>query len=62
MPPEKDVQVLVRMSSEMAHALDAYRRVAPDLPTRPEAMRQLVIEALEARGLRKPLPVKPRRD
>lgn len=53
MPPEKDAQVLVRMTSEMLHALDAYRRAAPDLPTRPEAVRRLLIKALEGQGLQK---------
>jgi len=46
----KEVQVLVRMTAELAERLDEYRRSAADLPSRPEAIRRLVAEALGAAG------------
>lgn len=42
----KEVQVLVRMSSALAERLDEYRRSVADLPSRPEAVRRLLDEAL----------------
>lgn len=42
----KDVQVLVRMPAALAERLDEYRRSVADLPSRPEAVRRLVDQAL----------------
>ena len=45
--PEKDtVPVMVRMEPELLAKIDEYRRVAPDLPSRPEVIRRLVERAL----------------
>lgn len=44
----KEVQVLVRMTTALAERLDAYRRSEADLPSRPEAVRRLVDQALPA--------------
>lgn len=43
----KNEGVLVRMTPDMLAALDEYRRKLPDLPTRPEALRRIVAEALQ---------------
>lgn len=43
---EVQVQVLVRMPAEMADRLDAFRRQAADLPSRPEVIRRLIEQAL----------------
>jgi len=42
----KEVQVLVRMPAALAERLDQYRRSVADLPSRPEAVRRLVDQAL----------------
>ncbi|QPZ93160.1 ribbon-helix-helix protein, CopG family [Thioclava electrotropha] len=33
---------MVRMTHEMVEAIDTYRRIAEDLPTRPEVIRRAV--------------------
>lgn len=38
----KEVQVLVRMTADMANRLDQYRRDAEGIPSRPEAVRRIV--------------------
>lgn len=43
----KEVQVLVRMPVELAERLDEYRRGVTDLPSRPEAVRRILDEALK---------------
>ncbi len=43
----KNEGVLVRMTPDMLAALDEYRRGLPDLPTRPEALRRIVADALK---------------
>lgn len=47
-PPAGTKPVMVRMTHEMVEAIDAYRRAAEDLPTRPEVMRRAVEAYLEA--------------
>lgn len=47
-PPKKDTEALtVRVSREMIAALDNRRREEPDLPTRPEMIRRLLMAALD---------------
>ena len=46
MADAKEVQVLVRMPAAMVDRLDAYRRQAADLPSRPEVIRRLINQAL----------------
>ncbi|WP_169308949.1 hypothetical protein [Paracoccus gahaiensis] len=46
MADAKQVQVLVRMPAAMAARLDACRRQAADLPSRPEVIRRLSEQAL----------------
>ena len=44
------VPVLVRMSPEMLEFLDDYRRDKPELPSRPEAVRQILTRAMTAKS------------
>jgi len=46
----KNEPVLVRMTPDMLAALDEYRKGLPSLPTRPEAVRQLVSQGLTMRN------------
>lgn len=47
-PPKKDTEALtVRVSREIIDALDNRRRDEPDLPTRPEMIRRLLMVALK---------------
>lgn len=46
-PPKKDTEALtVRVSREMIEAIDNRRREEPDLPTRPEMIRRMLMVAL----------------
>lgn len=49
-PPTDTVSipVLVRVEIELLEQIDELRRAAPDLPSRPEAIRRLVVKALAA--------------
>ena len=49
-PPSDTVSlaVLVRIELELLDQIDELRRAAPDLPSRPEAIRRLVSKALSA--------------
>lgn len=49
-PPSDTVSipVLVRVEVELLEQIDELRRAAPDLPSRPEAIRRLVVKALVA--------------
>ena len=49
-PPSDAVSipVLVRVEIELLEQIDELRRAAPDLPSRPEAIRRLVVKALAA--------------
>lgn len=49
-PPSDTVTypVLVRVEVELLERIDELRRAAPDLPSRPEAIRRLVLKALAA--------------
>jgi hypothetical protein len=49
-PPETGEPVLVRMQAKPLAALDEWRRKQDDLPSRAEAMRRLVEQALKGRG------------
>ena len=51
-PPSDTVSrpVLVRVEVELLERIDELRRAAPDLPSRPEAIRRLVLKALAAGG------------
>ena len=45
--PKKDTEpVTLRLSRRMIDALDDLRRVEPDLPTRPEMIRRLLVKQL----------------
>lgn len=47
--PKTDTKpVMIRMEPEMISAIDAYRRTLDDVPTRPEAMRRILADFLEA--------------
>lgn len=49
--PEADTKpVMIRMSNDMIDEIDAYRRTQDDLPTRPEVIRRVMAEFLEAQG------------
>ena len=50
MTNEKEVQVLVRMTTDMAAQLDEYRRLADGIPSRPEAVRRIVGDFLKNSG------------
>jgi metal-responsive CopG/Arc/MetJ family transcriptional regulator len=41
-------QINVRMDEELLRRLDEWRRKQPDLPGRPEAIRRIVGQALDA--------------
>ena len=49
-PPSDTVSVpvLVRVEVDLLEQIDELRRAAPDLPSRPEAIRRLVVKALAA--------------
>lgn len=49
-PPSETVSVpvLVRVEVDLLEQIDELRRAAPDLPSRPEAIRRLVVKALAA--------------
>lgn len=40
----------VRITRDVIKALDAFRKDEPDLPTRPEGIRRLLMEALKAKS------------
>jgi len=47
-PPETGTPIQVRMQREPLDAVDEWRRKQPDLPSRAEAIRRLVEQALAA--------------
>ena len=47
--PTVDPQIQVRMSRELRHAIEEFRRNEPDIPSRPEAIRRLLKQAVTAR-------------
>lgn len=48
--PKKDTEpVNVRLPVDILTQIDDLRRVEPDVPTRPEMIRRLVVDAIEAR-------------
>ena len=50
MSKDKEVQLLVRMTADMAAQLDEYRRKAEGIPSRQEVVRRIVGEFLQNRG------------
>ncbi|WP_168217324.1 hypothetical protein [Paracoccus liaowanqingii] len=46
MADANEVEVLVRMPAVLADRLDASRREAADLPSRPEVIRRLIDQAM----------------
>jgi hypothetical protein len=46
----KDQRIPVMMSADEVEAIDEWRRKHPDLPSRSEAIRQLVAAGLKAKG------------
>lgn len=49
-PPVDSDAINVRLPREVITALDAFRKDEPDLPTRPEGIRRLMMEALKDKG------------
>ena len=50
-----NLAIQVRLQSDLASAIEGFRRREPDIPTRPEAIRRLIRRALElANGLGSP--------
>ena len=50
--PKLDTEpVTIRMDRQMLKAIDDYRRVQEDLPSRPEVVRRVMAEWLQARGM-----------
>jgi metal-responsive CopG/Arc/MetJ family transcriptional regulator len=47
--PTADPQIQVRMSHELKRAIEEFRRQEPDIPSRPEAIRRLLKQAVMAR-------------
>lgn len=46
--PRADTEpVMIRMSPQLIQAVDDRRRLEPDLPTRPEMVRRLLMAALD---------------
>ena len=48
--PMKDQRIPVMMSEDEVEKIDEWRRKHPDLPSRSEAIRQLVALGLKAKG------------
>jgi len=48
-PISADNQVQVRMPPDLRRAIEDFRRNEPDIPTRPEAIRRLLKQAVTAR-------------
>ena len=49
--PKTDTEaVTVRLDQKMLGTLDAFRKDESDLPTRPESIRRLLVEALQTKG------------
>ena len=47
--PEADTKpVMIRMSNDLIDQIDAYRRTLDGLPTRPEVIRRIVADFLQA--------------
>ena len=50
--PKLDTEpVTIRMDRQMLKAIDDYRRLQEDLPSRPEVVRRVMTEWLQARGM-----------
>lgn len=49
-------QINVRMDDDLLKRLDDWRRKQPDLPNRPEALRRLAEQSLNAEGKPKKRP------
>lgn len=51
--------VTLRMSQQVLDRVDECRRFEPDIPTRSEMIRRLLVERLDARNVPQPDPNKP---
>lgn len=50
-PPKKDTEaVTLRLPRDIIEAIDDLRRLAPDLPTRPEMIRRGLLEWLDSKS------------
>ncbi|MTW19446.1 hypothetical protein GJ689_24960 [Rhodoplanes serenus] len=54
-PPVDTEGMTVRVHRNVLDALEAYRREQDEIPSRPEAVRQIVIDWLVERGYLKPI-------
>jgi hypothetical protein len=45
---QKPITIQMRVSAGFLHAVDAWRRQQPDLPSRSEAIRRLVADGVQA--------------
>ncbi len=50
MDKEKPTQVLIRLTPELAEAVDAFRRAQEIIPSRPEVVRLALTSFLRERG------------
>ena len=58
----EEVKWSVRLPLELAQAIDAARRIEPDLPSRGLLIRRLLTEALAARAKRAATKLKPKEE
>ncbi len=49
-PPVDTEPVTLRLPRHLIDAVEAYRRAQPDIPTRPEAIRQMLADWLTTHG------------
>ena len=47
--PAADSQIQVKIPKDLRSAIENFRRNEPDIPTRPEAIRRLLRQAMRAR-------------
>jgi hypothetical protein len=59
MQNQKPIAVMARLTRAQAEAIDAWRRLQPDIPTRPEAIRRLAEIALASESQRLHKKAKP---
>lgn len=50
---EKSTPVMVRLPDELVEAVDTYRRGQPEIPSRPEVVRQVLAQWVKSQGLHK---------
>ena len=49
-PMNTEVRITLNLPADLARLIDAFRRESDELPTRNEAIRQLLMLALKAKG------------